>query len=334
MTGLVQGTEGGAAGPLLVTGGAIWLTNVIVFGLWYWEFDRGGPVARAHGTASVPGLPVRADGQPGAGSAGLGARLRRLPVPGIHQRAAFSPTDVMPLSRWAKMAMTLQATISIVTVALVVARAVNISGSRDLRYHRSVVRHLLGRPERSGSPRLTGSDRGRPGTGGASGGRRSPSFRAGRVRPGPSPGVSRGSPRADRGAGPRTTAAPEPVAVVEAVDDQTRLEHQRVRDHRVVVGVGVLGDVEVLLNLAAGVGQEGPLRADGVPELVGLEDVVGKDRDDLGVADADLRVVGGQLEVLLVVLGEYPPRESTRIIGSTPCSSLSRCRVLVWSVSS
>jgi uncharacterized membrane protein len=40
--------------------------------------------------------------------------------------AAFSPTDVMPLSRWAKMAMTVQAVVSIVTVALVVARAVNI----------------------------------------------------------------------------------------------------------------------------------------------------------------------------------------------------------------
>src|SRR2546429_474949 len=38
-------------GPLLITGGAIWLTNVIVFALWYWEFDQGGPVARALGTA-------------------------------------------------------------------------------------------------------------------------------------------------------------------------------------------------------------------------------------------------------------------------------------------
>ncbi|HJY04621.1 MAG TPA: hypothetical protein VJ351_27770 [Streptosporangiaceae bacterium] len=41
--GLVRGTEGENAGPLLVTGGAIWLTNVIVFGLWYWEFDRVDP---------------------------------------------------------------------------------------------------------------------------------------------------------------------------------------------------------------------------------------------------------------------------------------------------
>jgi len=55
--------------------------------------------------------------------------------------------------------------------------------------------------------------------------------------------------------------APEPVAVVNAVNDQSRLEHERVRDHRVVKGVGVLLDIEILLHLAAGVGQEGPLRA-------------------------------------------------------------------------
>ena len=47
--GLVNGHEHWDAGPLLITGGAIWLTNVIVFSLWYWEFDRGGPVARALG---------------------------------------------------------------------------------------------------------------------------------------------------------------------------------------------------------------------------------------------------------------------------------------------
>ena len=51
-TGLVRGTEGENAGPLLVTGGAIWLTNVIVFGLGYWEFDRA---ARSR----APSAPVR-----------------------------------------------------------------------------------------------------------------------------------------------------------------------------------------------------------------------------------------------------------------------------------
>jgi hypothetical protein len=54
VAGLVQGTVGNTAGPLLVTGGTIWLINVIVFALWYWEFDRGGPVARAQAIRMYP----------------------------------------------------------------------------------------------------------------------------------------------------------------------------------------------------------------------------------------------------------------------------------------
>ncbi len=54
--GLVRGTEGESAGPLLLIGAAIWGTNVIVFSLWYWEFDRGGPVARAHANRFHPDL--------------------------------------------------------------------------------------------------------------------------------------------------------------------------------------------------------------------------------------------------------------------------------------
>jgi hypothetical protein len=50
----VQGTAGSNAGPLLATSGMIWLINVIVFALWYWEFDRGGPVARAHAVRPYP----------------------------------------------------------------------------------------------------------------------------------------------------------------------------------------------------------------------------------------------------------------------------------------
>src|SRR5215218_8299221 len=57
-------------------------------------------------------------------------------------------------------------------------------------------------------------------------------------------------------------APPEPVAVVEAMDDEPWLEHERVRDHRVVLGVGVLLDVEVLLDDPPRVGEERPLRAD------------------------------------------------------------------------
>ena len=63
-------------------------------------------------------------------------------------------------------------------------------------------------------------------------------------------------------------APPEPVAVVDAVDDQPGLEHERVRDHRVVLGVGVLLDVEVLLDDAPRVGEERPLGADRRAELL------------------------------------------------------------------
>lgn len=52
--GLVEGTEGKDAAPLLSTGAAIWLTNIIAFAVWYWQFDRGGPAARAHARRLLP----------------------------------------------------------------------------------------------------------------------------------------------------------------------------------------------------------------------------------------------------------------------------------------
>ncbi|MGV9245880.1 hypothetical protein [Streptomyces sp. NPDC003710] len=124
--GLVRGTEGGDAGILLTTAAAIWLTNVIVFSLWYWEWDRGGPVARAAGSSDHPDFLfpqmqsrelARADWEP--------AFADYLYV-SFTNATAFSPTDTMPLSRWAKLLMTVQASISLLTLALVVARSVNI----------------------------------------------------------------------------------------------------------------------------------------------------------------------------------------------------------------
>jgi hypothetical protein len=127
---LVHGT--GAADlraiPLLLNGGSIWLTNVIVFALWYWELDRGGPAARATARVvhpdflfsqmTVPEL-VDRDWEP--------AFVDYLYL-SFTNATAFSPTDTLPLSRWAKLAMMFQSAISLVTVALVVARAVNILG--------------------------------------------------------------------------------------------------------------------------------------------------------------------------------------------------------------
>jgi hypothetical protein len=126
VTGLVHGKGGDAAGPLLVTGGAIWLTNVIVFALWYWEFDRGGPVARANATHMYPDFQFVQMASPQLAPPGWEPAFGDYLYLSFTNAAAFSPTDVMPLSRWAKMGMTVQAAISIVTVALVVARAVNV----------------------------------------------------------------------------------------------------------------------------------------------------------------------------------------------------------------
>jgi uncharacterized membrane protein len=124
--GLVQGTEGENAGPLLVTGAAIWLTNVIVFALWYWEFDRGGPVARANATRTYPDFQFVQMTNPELAPPDWEPTFGDYAYLSFTNAAAFSPTDVLPLTRWAKGAMTVQSAVSIVTVALVVARAVNI----------------------------------------------------------------------------------------------------------------------------------------------------------------------------------------------------------------
>ena len=126
VVGLVQGTEGENAGKLLITGGAIWLTNVIVFALWYWEFDRGGPVARALATRIYPDFQFVQMTSPQLAPPDWEPAFGDYAYLSFTNAAAFSPTDVLPLTRWAKMAMTVQAAVSIVTVALVVARAVNI----------------------------------------------------------------------------------------------------------------------------------------------------------------------------------------------------------------
>src|SRR3954471_8316754 len=112
-------------------------------------------------------------------------------------------------------------------------------------------------------------------------------------------------------------APPEPVAVVYAMDDEAGPEHDGVGNHRVVVRVGVLLDVEVLLDDAPGVGEEGPLGADRVAELLEGVVLVGRDRGDLRVRDVDLRKVRGELEVLLVLLGAVVAareREDHRVV--------------------
>jgi uncharacterized membrane protein len=124
--GLVNGTEGNDASQLLLAGGTIWGTNVIVFSLWYWEFDRGGPGARAEGRARHPDLLFPQMSMPHIAHEAWEPQYFDYLYTSFTNAAAFSPTDTMPLSRWTKMLFLVQSAVSLVTAALVVSRAVNI----------------------------------------------------------------------------------------------------------------------------------------------------------------------------------------------------------------
>jgi uncharacterized membrane protein len=111
---------------LLFTGAAIWLTNVIVFALWYWEFDRGGPVARALATRDAPDFLFPQMTTPELAPIDWEPEFLDYLYFSFTNAMAFSPTDVMPMSRWAKVTMLIQSLVSLVIAVLVIARAVNI----------------------------------------------------------------------------------------------------------------------------------------------------------------------------------------------------------------
>jgi len=111
---------------LLLTGAAIWLTNMIVFGLWYWEFDRGGPAARALAIKQYPDFLFPQMASPELAPPEWEPQFVDYLYLSFTNATAFSPTDVMPMSQWTKLTMLAQSLVSLAIVVLVVARAVNI----------------------------------------------------------------------------------------------------------------------------------------------------------------------------------------------------------------
>ena len=111
---------------LLLAGGSIYVTNIIAFGLWYWEYDRGGPFSRRRGERPYGDFLFAQMATPEVAVSDWEPRFVDYLYVSFTNATAFSPTDTLPLSRWAKLLMAGQSTISLVTVALVVARAVNI----------------------------------------------------------------------------------------------------------------------------------------------------------------------------------------------------------------
>jgi hypothetical protein len=127
VAGIIDGAKFSTdANILLASGGAIWLTNVLAFGLWYWDLDRGGAAARARGAGHQPAFvfPEMTHAQY------VGADWYPKFMDYLHlsftTATAFSPTDVSAIRSWAKLMMMSEAAISLVVAVLVVSRAVNI----------------------------------------------------------------------------------------------------------------------------------------------------------------------------------------------------------------
>jgi hypothetical protein len=127
ITDLIRGGKvTNEASSLLASGALIWLGNVLVFSLLYWLLDSGGPVARYRGEHEHPDFAFTQQMSPELAPPGWLPHYVDYLILGLTTSTAFSPTDVMPVSRWAKILMALQSIISLVVVGLVIARAVNV----------------------------------------------------------------------------------------------------------------------------------------------------------------------------------------------------------------
>ncbi|MFZ1994098.1 MAG: hypothetical protein WAU75_08315 [Solirubrobacteraceae bacterium] len=118
------GTAGGHA--LIGSGIVLWVTNVLLFGVWYWQLDGGGPIARRQKRRPHPDFLFVQMTQREFAPHGWHPTLVDYLYTSFTNAAAFSPTDTMPLTPMAKALMTVQSLTALVTIGLVVARAVNI----------------------------------------------------------------------------------------------------------------------------------------------------------------------------------------------------------------
>jgi uncharacterized membrane protein len=123
---ILNSMQGVTTTVLLGRGAMIWVTNVIVFSLWYWQFDRGGPTERAARSAIPLSFAFPENATPELVPAGWVPEYPDYLHLSFTNATAFSPTDTLPVRRWAKMTMLVQVAVSLVTAVLVLARAINI----------------------------------------------------------------------------------------------------------------------------------------------------------------------------------------------------------------
>ena len=122
---LIQGTEKSGA-QLLTKAMVVWGSNVITFGLWFWEFDRGGPVRRLQPNPPLPDFEFPQLANPELAPRGWRPHFVDYLYVSFTNSIAFSPTDTLPLTHSAKCLMLLESAVSAFTILLLFSRAVNI----------------------------------------------------------------------------------------------------------------------------------------------------------------------------------------------------------------
>ena len=125
---LINGASAPTASTLLRAALHMWVVNVLLFALWYWQLDGGGPVARPRCAPAQRDFLFPQQTEPLLLDSGWRPLFLDYLYVSFTNATAFSPTDTMPLSRWAKMLMLVQSAISLSLAVMVVARAVNILG--------------------------------------------------------------------------------------------------------------------------------------------------------------------------------------------------------------
>ena len=116
----------GTAAQLLVTGGNVWLINVLTFAVWYWELDRGGPLERVLGSHQYPDFMFPQMTSPDLAAKEWEPEFVDYLYVAFTNATAFSPTDTLPQSARVKTLMGIQSAISLLTIAIIAARAVNV----------------------------------------------------------------------------------------------------------------------------------------------------------------------------------------------------------------
>jgi len=130
---LLRVTEHKVTPPqLLGSAAALWVSNFLIFASWYWRLDAGGPHMRARtpghddGAFLFPQMTMHPEAKIAAGEHDWEPNFVDYLFLAFNTSTAFSPTDVPVLSRWAKILMMIQALISLLVIALLAGRAVNI----------------------------------------------------------------------------------------------------------------------------------------------------------------------------------------------------------------